>query len=844
MGTVYKAYDKDLDRPVALKLLRPDLTPDPSTMQRFKQELLLATRVSHKNILRIHDLGDVEGVKFISMAFVDGEDLSHRLRRGGRLEVNQALDIARQLCGALEAAHAEGVLHRDLKPQNVLLDAGGTIYVSDFGLAKSLEAGAAAMTRAGEFLGTPRYMSPEQVEGRPLDLRSDLYSLGLIFYEMLTGETPFAGDSTLQVMYARVKKKPKSPKTLNPGIPDYFEKVVLRCLERDPDDRYQHARDILADLEGAKATSGNRSLHISLPYPEKRGKLLAIGGAVLAVLLLLAIPPVRHLLFNRSGGNSAVDGIPLLSQGKYLAVLPFRVLGDQKALGYVSEGLVESLSTKLFQLKDVHTSSPGATEKVDQKDALEKIARELGANLIVQGSVQGNAEKISILVHLEDVPGKRRLWSREFSGVPQDLLTLEDQIYNQLVAALDLKPTGDEQARGTARPTDNIEAYDLYLKGRNTMRGSQDLRNVETAIRYYEDAIKKDSGFALAYAGLADASLLTYRENKDSFWAQRALAAAQQAQRLNDKLPEVHFSLGSVYNATGKSAEAIAELKHALQLAPNSDEGYRRLGAALLSQGQREACFEAFRKAVEVNPYFWLNHNSLGSAYAQLGENEKALAEFKRVTEIEPENSAGFENIGATLLREGKYSESIPVFQKALSLQADYSIYSNLGVAYFYLQRYPESVKMFEKAVEMNPNEQVAVGNLADAYRWSGQKDKSNATYDQAIGLAYKDLQVNPRNASTLGYIASYYSKKGESAKAVDFIRRARAIDPQDVYLIYQDAVVQELAGHANESLKSLREAFRKGYPTEEAQKDPELKDLRSRPEFNQLVKEFAAKPS
>ena len=844
MGIVFKAYDKELDRPVALKLLRPELTPDPAAMQRFKQELLLATKVSHKNILRIHDLGEAGGVKFISMAFVEGEDLSHQLKREGKLPVERLTAIGKQLCAALEAAHAEGIIHRDLKPQNVLVDLSGNTYISDFGLAKSLEAGAAGMTRAGEYLGTPRYMSPEQVEGKPLDNRSDLYSLGLILYEMTTGDVPFKGDSTLQVMFQRVQQKPKNPKELNPDTPDYLEKVILRCLEKDPARRYQHAREIAADLETAQATTGSRKLQITLPMGDYSGKLY-IAGAVAAVLaLLLAIPPVRHLIFRTSGGNSAaISGIPPLSQGKYLAVLPFRVLGDATAFGYVAEGLSDALSSKLFQLKDVRTAASSAVEKVGEKDSLEKAARMLGVNLIVQGKVQGAGDRIRITVNLEDVAGGRRLWSQEFSGVSKDLLTLEDQIYNQLVTALAVNPSSDELARGTARPTENIEAYDLYLKGRNAMRGQHTVKNIETAIGQYQAALQKDPSFALAYAGVADSSLVMYREKKEQLWVERALGAAQQAARLNDNLAEVHFSLGSVYNATGKSAEAIAELKRALVLAPNSDEGYRRLGAAHLTAGRREDAIRAYEKAIEVNPYYWLNQNALGAALFSLGDYEKAKAAFQRVTELEPDNPNGYLNVGATYYSQGRYTEAIPLFEKALQLRPDAKTYSNLGTIYFYLKRYGDSVKMFEKAVELNPNEQVVAGNLADAYRWSGQGEKARATYQQAISLAFKELQVNPRNAATMGYLAVYYAKLGDAQKALEFIRRGRGLNRGEVYLIYQEAVVNALANRPADAMKALREALAKGYSLEEVKNDPELDTLRKLPQFQELIKEFPAKP-
>ena len=850
MGAVYKAYDKELNRVVALKLVRPELIADASSMQRFKQELLLASRISHKNILRIHDLGDVQGVKFISMAYVEGKDLHHVLEREGRLPLGRALNITKQLCAALDAAHAEGVVHRDLKPQNVLIDALDNAYVSDFGLAKSLEESAAIMTRTGEVLGTPRYMSPEQVEGKPADHRSDIYSLGLILYEMTTGDVPFKGDSAFQVMYQRVTQKPKSPKEVNPDLPGYLVRIVLRCLERDPELRYQQARDVLNDLESEAAPTASRSVQISLPVLTRGGWMLAAGAVLVLIVIALAIPPVRHAILRRPAQPPAVTGmagIPPFTQGRYVAILPFRVLGDQESLGYIAEGLGESLSAKLFQLKDVHVATSTAVEKAAKADSLEKIARELGANLLVHGTVQGTTlqdkvQKIAVIINLDDVSSGRRLWSGEISGVTQDLLTLEDQIGSTLISALELKPSGSEAVRGAAHPTENTEAYDLYLKGRDALRHKRSAKDIQTAIDFFDAALKKDQNFALAYTGVADASLDMYRQKKDGFWTQKALEAAQQAQQLNDELAEAHFSLGSVYNATGQVARSIIELDRALELAPNSDEGYRRLGVAYFASGRKDEALKAYRKAVELNPYYWSNYNALGRAYFNVGDNNESLNAFRKITELEPDNAIGYMNIGTVYFRQGKYNECIPYFEKGLKLQPQADLYSDLGTAYFFLRRYQEAVPMFEKAVEMNPNEQENVGNLADAYRWSGHAEQAQSTYDKAIALAYKELEVNPRKASTMGSLALYFAKKGDSTQALQFIRRARSIDPTSNQLIYNEAQIQALANRPEEALKSLKEAFQKGYSPEEARNDPELKKLEGRPEFEKLLKEFSGK--
>jgi serine/threonine-protein kinase len=839
MGKVYKARDRELDRTVAIKVLRPDLMTDPQAMQRFKHELLLASSISHPNILRIHDLGEYNAVKFISMAYVDGGDLTQLLHKEGRLPLDRVLNIMRQLAAALAAAHGVNVVHRDLKPQNILLGRLDHVYVTDFGIAKTLESDRTSVTRTGAVLGTPLYMSPEQVEGKPVDHRSDLYTFGLIFYEMLTGVLPFSGDTTFQLMYQRVHELPKRPETVIPDLPPYLSRICLKCLEKDPAKRYQNAGEILTDLETKQTPTHTRTVQITLPVLSRKIWVFSSVAGVLVLASLLATPPVRHFLFTRKSAQP-ISGIPSLDRGKYVAVLPMRVLGDPAALNYVADGLTEALSAKLFQLHDMHVTSAADVQRTRPSSSLNELARHLGANLVVSGTIQGSGDKLRIVTSLDNAADGTRVWTHEYSGVQQDLLTLEDQIYAGLVEALALKPTSEESARATPHPTENIEAYDLYLKGRSSMRGQQDVKNVQTAIGYYESALKKDPNFALAYAGVAEASLVMYHEKEDSFWSQKALAAAQQAERLNDNLPEVHFSLGNVYTASGKGAEAVSELKRALQLAPNSDDGYRGLGKAYLALGQKDQAFQAYQKAIELNPYYWVNYNYAGQAYSGVGQYDKALAAFQRIIELEPDNSFGYLNTGMVYFQQGKYDECIPYFQKAIQIQPHFMAYSNLGTAFFFLKRYAESVPMFEKAVEMNQNSSMIMGNLADAYRWSGQPDRANGTYERAIALAFKKLQVNPRDANVLDELGTYYAKKGEAVQALDFMRRARALSPANIDMIYDQAQVFAITGRSAEALKALREALQKGYSVEQIKSDPELTTLRDLPEFKKLIAEFS----
>ena len=869
MGAVYQARDQELDRIIALKVIRPELAANPNILQRFKQELILSRHVTHKNAVRIFDLGEAGGTKFITMEYVEGEDLRGALRRKGKFPAGEAVPIIQQICRALDAAHAEGVIHRDLKPQNVMRDPQGRVVVMDFGLARSLES--EGMTQTGALVGTLEYMSPEQALGASLDQRSDLFAVGLIFFELLTGKAPYKADTAIASLMKRTHERATPASDVDASVPLSLSAMVSHCLERDPKDRYQSAAELLKELEAwikdpnlavsshvgvassvpaahklASAVSGPRSVQISLNLPSQSWWTWA-AVALAVVVLFFAIPVTRHLVFRAAVentlGTAVVEGIPDLSKGKYIAVLPLKVLGDEKSLGYVAEGLVDALSAKMFQLQSVHVASSAAVEKATAKDQpVAKIARALGVNLVLQGTVLGSPDRLRITFNLEDVAGNRRLWTQEFSGVTQDLLTLEDQIYSGLVQALELRPTTEEMAKSGLHPTENVNAYDLYLKGRDALRGTQGTRDIESAVQLFESALHGDSAFALAYTGLADADLRLYKSSKDPLYAEKAVVAAQKAASLSPNLPEVHLSLGSVYNATGKSAEAVSELKKALALSPNSDDAYRRLGDAYRASGHKPEAIAAYQSAVNANPYYWSNHNTLGGAYFQFGESDKALQEYQKVSELAPENPIGYQNRGAVYFRLGRWNDSITAFQKSLNIQPDATIYADIGTAYFFLKRYDDSIKMFEKAVGLSPKDEQLMGSLADAYRAAGRKDQATATYDKAIQLAFRQLQVNPKLASVTGDLALYYAKSGDGGHALEYMRQARSLDREDLQLLYYQAEIYSLTSHQQEAITSLRQAFQRGYSPEEATNDPELGSLKSLPEFSKLVAEYSSK--
>ena len=831
MGKVYRAWDKDVGRTVALKIVKPELAVDATIMQRFRLELMLASRISHRNILRIHDLGDVDGIKFISMAYVEGSDLHDLMEMARPMPMERMLHLARQLCEGMEAAHAEGVIHRDLKPRNVLVDTQDQVHVMDFGLAKLMDADV-SMTRTGDVLGTPLYMSPEQIEGGSLDARTDVYAIGLILYEMATGALPFAGKTAMAVMHARLTQRPKPVRKLNPSIPDWYARLIAKCMERDPEDRYQRAREILADVD-ANQGSGSRESRvrssvlrsIGSPAPQSTGTYLWL--AVVAALLI-AVGVVGVLYGPRAWAS--------LFRAKIaqVALAPFVAAGGAEELKYEVQGINDAMTTRLSQIDSIRLLPATAVDYASRNKAFASI----GAAAVVEGSVQQATGRIVVNVKVSDAAGNN-VWSSSFTGDPADLITLEDQIGSALVDRLGSRVSNDEKARSGAHPTDNAAAYSLYVQGRAISRGNRDEKTTRAALALYRSAIEKDSRFALAYTGLADATLRMYDLTKDSQWVSEGLAAAQRAEGLAPNAPEVISSLGSQYVIAGQNTLALTEFERAVRLVPDSDEYHRRLGIAYEAAHRDADAMREYEKAAELNAWAWTNFNHIGAAAFGAGNYDKAIEAFGKVVKLEPQNPVGYGNTGRIYYAKGEWENAIVWFRKAQQQEDSPLWESNLAAANLYAGHYDEARRLLESAAAKAPNNYRIAGNLADAWRATGNLERARQLYAKAISLAFDTFKVNPRDSTMLGTVALDYAKSGDFSRAAEFIRRALSISPDDSSLLYKQGVIEALTGKPPAAAASLRAAFQKKYSLREAAAEPVLAGFRGSPEWAALLREF-----
>jgi serine/threonine-protein kinase len=846
MGVVYKAFDKRLERAVAIKFVAH---PSDQAARAILAEARVASGLNHPQICTIHEVCETAGQAFIVMEYVEGQTLRDIIPTDG-LAVESAVAYGIQIADGIAHAHDHGVIHRDLKSANIVITPEGRTKILDFGLAwrytpadfdeisklTTREEGTNSDTAAG----TLAYMAPEVLRGLLPDARSDIWALGVVLYEMLAGRLPFFARNNVELSTEILRE---SPWPLRASIDTGLRGVVMRCLMKEPRQRYQRASEVRAaletiqhQLEGAAPPSERApSLPVRLTWrPTRKMKLTAAAVLAATVLFSLAVPQTRRMILpsswlQRAGGSA---------ERRSIAVFPFRSIGGDAEASLLAGGLSETLAARLFQSTALPIAPGAAVERAAARGSTDTAARELGVDVLVTGTVQQIGGTLRIIVNMEDVKNGRRLWAQEISGSRSNLLSMEDRLLAGLLDALHVAPS---EPLAASSPTSNTEAYNLYLKGMNALREKPGSEGAKAAIQFYEDAVRQDAGFALAYAAMSEALLQVYRDKQERQWAEQAQYMAERARQLDPARPETHLAVGIVYNAIGKGLEATAALKRALALAPNSDKAHRELGRALAATGHGQEAMQSVQKAVEINAFDPAHYNALGSIANGLGRYSEAADAFRKVIEFEPDNVRGYSNLGAMHLKMGQFDEAAHAFQNALKIKENASVYTNLGITYANMGRFAEAVRMQQKAVDLEPNE-ARLLNLADAYRLLGERGKADPIYDKAIAVALQKLKAK-QDAGTIAALALSSAKRGKFPQAMQYISMARRIKPNDPDFISYEATIQVLADHIPQALASLRDAFRAGYSPEVARQEPDFRVLRADPSFEALMKEFSGGP-
>jgi serine/threonine-protein kinase len=836
MGEVYEAFDTQLGR-VALKTIRPDLALDEQVMQRFRLEVQLARKITSPLVCRVHELFTVPAgpgrrpLAFLTMEYLDGITLADRIRRDGRLEVKEAESIALQLCSALESIHSVGVVHRDLKPGNIMLVGGAgavRVVVMDLGLARYVEgaraaaaaAAASGMTMPGVVLGTPEFMAPEQFEGGSITAAADIYAFGLVFYSMLTGQRPFQAASPIATAVRRARRLPPAS-SIRSGIPDHWDEVIDRCLEYEPASRFKSAAAVASELQ-------RRPFWIRASGRARRQWriIVLIGLAVAAALLSLF-----------AWWYVASSGVHL--QQRHLAVLPFEDLSQDPVDQAFCAGLTEVLVSQLAELERFQGSVlviPSSEVRHQRVSTAQEAYRLWHVSFVMTGSVQRSNRSLRLIVNLIDARTVRQLRSTVILVPESEPVAMQNGVVSQVADLLDLQLQPQARSLLLAGATTVPGAYDYYLQGYGYLRQYSGSESIDRAIREFEHALSLDPAYALAHAGLGEAYWRKYLLTKDRDLMDKAWASCRNALRLNNGIGAAHYTLGLLYAGKGDYEGALGEYRRVLSIDPFSHDAFSGLAGAYEKMGKVNQAEATYKQAIALRPDYWNGYVRLASFYKRHGRYQDALPPLQRVTELVPDNPVGHYDLGGVYqllgrddLAESEYKESLK--------SPTASAYSNLATICFYKSRYAEAAESYAQAVKLAPANSDYWGNLGDAYRYLGDKAKAQQAYLKAIALCHEALKVNKTDATVMSSLASYLAKSGARGPAVELARNTVEHADGDSDVLYDLALTFELAGKRAEALKTLKEAVAHGYSSSIVLKEPDLAGLRADPGFEGILK-------
>ncbi|MBL8137239.1 MAG: tetratricopeptide repeat protein [Acidobacteria bacterium] len=819
MGTVVLAEDTRLGRHVALKTVSGAQAGTSGGRAQLLDEARAAAALTHPAIAAVHDVIEHDGNIAIVFELVEGETLAARLAKGPLPEA-LAVTIAVQIADALAVAHGARVLHRDLKPSNIMLAPGGVVKILDFGIARFRPVGHQAPAgKAGDegFMGTPGYVAPEQWTGKAVDERADLYALGVVLFEMLTGKRPFPEREPFTLALAAIDRIARRVSSLRPAVSPALDKLVARLLAADPALRPPRARVVADELRSLLAPP--------LPPPPPPWKTwMAVAALVLAVgggALWWWLRPVR-----------------LDVRNPVIAVLPLANETGDASSDYLAAGVADSLVTSLASFPAVTTLSRAMVADARARYSTPSaIARDLGATLLVDGTVQRQDDKLNIAISLV-WPDGRIAWREAAEGPARDVFAIQARLASALVSALSVQMSADDEARLETPPTSNVHALDAYWRGRALLERRDTPGNLQLAEVAFKEALRLDARFVDAHVALSETYWELYNTTRDRRWVPQAQQESATVLALAPDVAAVRLALGITLTNSGRYGEAVQELQRALAIRPNDDEARRYLGKALAALDRTDEAVAEWRKALAVRPNNWQALSDMGRALFAKGRLVEAEAAYRQLIERNPDNVIGHQGLGTVLHRLKRIPEALASYERATAITPAAQTLSNMGTLYYERREYGKAVEAYRRAIALRPNSAPTHRNLGDLLTQIGRRDEALAAYQRAVELAEAAREVNPADAQNLAELAVYTVKTGNTPAALAHAAEATRLTPEAPAVWWLASHVYALAGRTEPALDALGKALAMGRAKADAREAQELASLRRHPAFQRLVAE------
>ncbi|HEV3277282.1 MAG TPA: tetratricopeptide repeat protein [Terriglobia bacterium] len=891
MGEVYRAEDVNLGRLVALKLLPQSLTAAPGSgsnadlgraeaLARFRREARSVAALNHPGICTIFEIDEHEGQPFIAMELLDGMTLRERLAKVAPepMPVSQVLDLGVQIADALDAAHQQGVIHRDLKPANLFVTSRDRAKILDFGLAKrkpiarekaamgspvaedeisvswgpegsyTTPLGEYNLTNPGSLVGTIAYMSPEQALGEPLDERTDIFSLGAVLYEVATGRRAFQGPTALAVSNAIINHDPPLASEINSQVPPGLADVIQRCLAKKPEDRYQTAIALRADLQSLRgdpssasiSTSTRKQTVLDTARTRRRIWLTTPGVVLAAVLLALIVPASRGWLFTQAGNILKSSRQPALPSPISLVVLPFTGAPSDAGLTAFGNGLADALTARLVQLTPGRSFqvTPASELRAKEITTLDQARRDFGANLGLVIGLERAEGIVRVSYTVVDAKSGRALRGDSIPVAESDLVSAEDRLVESAARSLDLGLRSEEKRGQSFRGTRSSAAYEYYLQGTGYLPEGSDPAKLASALETLQEALKLDPQFGLAEAALGEASWKKYEVTQDRPLVESARAACRHAIELGNAGAEGHLCLGTLASGTGDYAQAVTQFQLAVQLDPTSDRAYSSLAVAYSNLNQFGEAEKTYQREIDLRPQYWRGYNMLGVFYFTRQDYQKARTMFQKVVELAPDSYRGYSNLGGADVALDNMEGAVQELEHSIAIQPSENAYSNLGTAYFLLGNYREAARNFVEATKLNPMEYDYWGFLGDAQYYGGQRPQAMDAYRTAVKLGEDALKVNPNDAGILGLVSGYHSMLGDKQQALAELDRALASGQPDKDLLFNATLIYNQLGEKAVAIEWLSRALAAGYSPYVLAHSPSLNNLHNDPRYKQLLRQ------